>query len=72
MTKYYAISVFYSRNNNFTIRAEIDTENENLDDDDVIDSAIELNLLSDTDAEQVINVEEIDADEYNEKKGING
>jgi hypothetical protein len=62
--KYFSVHVFYSRNDGFSIPVKIETSEEILGDEKVIDFAVESKLLDAEDANSVDTVDEIDENEY--------
>lgn len=67
MKLYYDLHVFYSRNDGFSVPIEIETE-KTLTDIDVINHAINTELIDSEDANNVDYVTEIEKSEYEEMK----
>ena len=63
MTKYYDLHVFYSRNYGFSVPLAIDTD-ESLDDNKIINYAIEQNKIDEDDVNQIDYIMEIDEEEF--------
>lgn len=65
MTQYFDIHVFYSRNDGYSIPFKIDDEKYiDLDEDEIIELAVELGILDRDDANQVSYVIEISEKDY--------
>lgn len=64
MKTYYDIHVFHSRNDGFSIPVMIENDDSLLD-EDVINHAVNTELLDLEDADHVDYVEEIDEEQYN-------
>jgi hypothetical protein len=63
--KFYSVHVFYSRNEGYSIPVAIDTDEEFLNDNQIIDYVEKNNLLNDpSDASQIDCIDEIDENEY--------
>ena len=64
--KYYSVHVFYSRNEGYSIPVVIETDNDFLTDEEVINFVAANDLLNDdSDANQIDTIDEIDENEYN-------
>ena len=64
--KYYSVHVFYSRNEGYSIQVVIETDNDFLTDEEVINFVAANDLLNDdSDANQIDTIDEIDENEYN-------
>jgi len=70
MKRYYDLHVFYSRTDGFSVPVEIETDEEMLTDEEVIEFAEKNGLIDDSDSNQVDYVGEIELNEYNDMKGI--
>lgn len=70
MKRYYDLHVFYSRKDGFSVPVEIETDEEMLTDEEVIEFAEKNGLIDDSDSNQVDYVGEIELNEYNDMKGI--
>ena len=67
MIKYYNLHVFYSRNFEFSVPLAIDTDkfhDEFLGDDEIINYAIELNLIDEYDVNQIYSIMEIYEEQF--------
>lgn len=71
MKKYYDVHVFYSRKNGFSVPVEIETDEDFLDEDEVIEIALNRGLIESEDSMQVDYVMELDENEYKNMKGDN-
>jgi len=69
MVKYYDVHVFLSRNDGYSVPVKVAT-NQDLTDDQVIEIAVDSDLLDMGDSNHVDYVIEISEFEYNEMKGI--
>ena len=64
--KFYSVHVFYSRNEGYSVPVVIETDEEFLNDDQVIIHVATHNLLNDSsDVNQIDTIDEIDENEYN-------
>jgi hypothetical protein len=64
--RFYSVHVFYSRNEGYSVPVAIETKEDFLTEDEVIDYVVKNDLLSDaSDANQIDSVDEIDEVEYN-------
>ena len=64
--KFYSVHVFYSRNEGYSVPVVIETDQDFLNDDEVIIHVATHNLLNDpSDVSQIDDIEEIDENEYN-------
>jgi hypothetical protein len=64
--KFYSVHVFYSRNEGYSIPVVIETDNDFLTDEEVINFVAANDLLEDSsDANQIDTIDEIDENEYN-------
>jgi hypothetical protein len=64
--KFYSVHVFYSRNDGYSVPVMIETDEEFLTDDQVIDHVVINDLLNyASDANQIDCIDEIDENEYN-------
>jgi len=70
MKRYYDLHVFYSRKDGFSVPVEIETDEEMLTDEEVIEFAEKNGLIDDSDSNQFDYVGEIELNEYNDMKGI--
>lgn len=71
MKKYFNIGVFYHKKNSFSVYVEMPVEtDENIDDDVVVQYAIDNDMMDEEDANQVIYVEEMEEEDYKQTKGI--
>ena len=71
MKKYFDVHVFFSRNNGYSIPVEMESSFDVVDDEDVINHAVENELFTESgDESQVDYVQEIDESEYLDMKGV--
>ena len=64
MKKYFDLHVFYSRNNGFSFGLIIESEDENLQEDFIIQQAILQGKVDSDDADMIDSVDEVSEEEY--------
>lgn len=64
--KFYSVHVFFSRKDGYSVPVVIESEEEFLTDDQIIDHVVKNDLLNATsDANHIDTIDEIDENEYN-------
>lgn len=64
MTKFYDVHVFFSRKDGYSVFIQIETEDEFVRDEDVIEEAIKQGKLDECDANQIDYVSEIEEEDF--------